>query len=462
MKWFTGFLLLSLAVLSIGLLDSSSAKAVSIYDDHYQPTSSLMVTAPLAECNDTDLTTNWSSYIVDESKWNGADLTALRTSFLSALEDEVNGSWGVSEITKPDGAKGVAIFWSQSIDARLLWHADSIEYQAASGRSIQLYCKKYSAGFGNGEPFLGVSQTIPLTQISNVAGTIKNLFVYGADLNLPSGYEGELIPDTFEPFADKLYYKITDRVGTFTPKDIDTERIIKCTIFIDDNPALEHDDAVNESMYEIPDCMSTVTHQWEAYGTYYVRLELEHAKGVRQYTHSFNVDGTTYEGVMNPEGAEEADAIDYEDCSIYGVDIINGFACVMRNFGKFLGGLIRDLFVPTITQFNNHFNQLKDYMVNKLGFLSYPFVFISTQLNAILSAISVSGEIHCTPGSTLPACVGLCAPNLLSNQSVCIRMGALEERFPQLWTTIIWFVRLAVIVALIDLMRRKYMGIVRS
>lgn len=141
----------------------------------------------------------------------------------------------------------------------------------------------------------------------------------------------------------------------------------------------------------------------------------------------------------------------------------SAFVDIFVGFSNWLGNLL----VPDDGNiFLNAFTDLNDYMHNKLGFLTYPFVFIQAQITALMTIVDSDNkdEWHCTGGgsSQYGVCSGLCAPNVLGSQGVCIRLSALEENFPTLWQTGVWFLRLAVVGVLIELMRNKYMSIVRA
>lgn len=153
------------------------------------------------------------------------------------------------------------------------------------------------------------------------------------------------------------------------------------------------------------------------------------------------------------------------------IDILNSiFNYFQNDFGTDMSSIFTSLFIPSDDNiFVQAFDNLNNYMRAKLGILLYPFDFIGTIFGSLLTTLDVldKSEWHCNNqqsggGFTNSICDGICAPNVLGNNSLCFKIGALEQAFPVLWQTMIWFLRIAVIGALIEMLRRKYMDITRN
>jgi hypothetical protein len=143
-------------------------------------------------------------------------------------------------------------------------------------------------------------------------------------------------------------------------------------------------------------------------------------------------------------------------------DFWNGIVQIFEKFIDFLS----TVFIPSEDNlFATAFTDLQTYLNTKLGFLTYPFVFVSQQFSAILSGINGNGTgdlIHCERGQAVydAICDGICAPNVFKDVPLCIRVAELERSAPTIWNIGIFVFRISVVVSLIELMRRKYMKVV--
>lgn len=143
-------------------------------------------------------------------------------------------------------------------------------------------------------------------------------------------------------------------------------------------------------------------------------------------------------------------------------EFFSGFVKVVQNLMEFFS----HLFIPGDDNlFLKTFYDLNDYMHKKLGFLTFPFDFIASIVKTLMTVVDsdVKNEWHCTNGSINPAvCSGICVPKVFGDFEFCLKFTQLEVVFPVLWKSIIFVVRFAVVVGLVELMRIKYYSIVRS
>lgn len=143
-------------------------------------------------------------------------------------------------------------------------------------------------------------------------------------------------------------------------------------------------------------------------------------------------------------------------------EFFSGFVKVVQNLMEFFS----HLFIPGDDNlFLKTFYNLNDYMHKKLGFLTFPFDFIASIVKTLMTVVDsdVKNEWHCTNGSINPAvCSGICVPKVFGDFEFCLKFTQLEVVFPVLWKSIIFVVRFAVVVGLVELMRIKYYSIVRS
>jgi len=164
------------------------------------------------------------------------------------------------------------------------------------------------------------------------------------------------------------------------------------------------------------------------------------------------VDGSTITGSTNEGDCDVSGYCEppspYEDCSIYGVDIAGAIGCHFRNFGQYLKSILIALFVPRASFMNAFVNQMQSTVVDKLGFIMYPFHFIYGLLNGLLSATD-SCVVSATsiPGADLANTFFGAHPNL----DVC----SSEHDFPELYNITTFFIRMLTVLSLIYALFRK-------
>lgn len=188
------FLLLASLVAPPGL-----AKAASTYDNSYQSTETVRSWWNHQNCDSVDLTLDWKSYLLDESKWPaGSDYSATRTSLQSALNNETDGAWGVTQFIS-EISNVVQIYWTEDPTASLNWAGSGVDAVTTSGGNnihvIDLACSQKFYGSRGPTPAIISVADAPSHKISTsptwtMFYKMRNLFVHGFDLNYPSGYEG--------------------------------------------------------------------------------------------------------------------------------------------------------------------------------------------------------------------------------------------------------------------------------
>lgn len=132
-------------------------------------------------------------------------------------------------------------------------------------------------------------------------------------------------------------------------------------------------------------------------------------------------------------------------------DFWNGTVSIFEKLLQFLGAV----FIPSDQNlFLNAFNTLNDYLQAKLGFLTFPVVFITDQFSALISIVTTESG---------PPSYGyaVCAPNIAGTE-LCIDLLALQKTFPSIWDTGVIFLRISVMVVLIELMRKKHESITKG
>lgn len=138
-------------------------------------------------------------------------------------------------------------------------------------------------------------------------------------------------------------------------------------------------------------------------------------------------------------------------------DLFKGITHLVEGFFDFL----KNIFIPSDTNFfAGFFKQMDAALHKKLGFLTFPFDFFTKSFNAFAGSLTADNmsEWHCRSNDFYKSsvCSGVCVDNLLSNNQVCLRFGALEENFPQIWNAAIPLSRLGVVLSLLFAIFAKF------
>lgn len=135
----------------------------------------------------------------------------------------------------------------------------------------------------------------------------------------------------------------------------------------------------------------------------------------------------------------------------------NAFANIFVGFSTWLGNIL----VPEDGNiFLNAFEDLDEYMRDKLGFLTYPTDFLSS-LMAKIATVAITGTgVGCANYPT--TAMGYCTwviPNLLGDDDVVIFWGVLEKYAPTLWVTSQYLTNIGLVIATVWFARDKYMEV---
>lgn len=138
-------------------------------------------------------------------------------------------------------------------------------------------------------------------------------------------------------------------------------------------------------------------------------------------------------------------------------DLFKGITHLVEGFFEFL----KNIFIPSNTNFfAGFFKSIDESLHKKLGFLTFPFDFFTKSFNAFAGSLTADNmsEWHCRSTDFYKSgiCSGVCVDNLLSNNQVCLRFGALEENFPQIWNAAIPLARLGVVLSLLFAIFAKF------
>lgn len=224
----TCVLMLVLTLLLDPLLTPSVVSANSVYDSVYHPIDHLLIATdePTQECEEVDLSTSWSSYILDETKWSTRGLTttqlqALKTSFQAALD---GGRWGVSAISTgymgspgghgPHKAYRARVFWTEDTSLGLSWTTINVRATGVGVHTTDIMLENDYGNYSSCQIILNGYSTSGSVEISTLNGWtetpaetynsyyISNLFAYTDYLNYPTNYAGEQVVTSANEWTD--------------------------------------------------------------------------------------------------------------------------------------------------------------------------------------------------------------------------------------------------------------------
>ncbi len=200
--------LLLLPTLFSGFVLNKTASAASIYDNVYSRASTLVVNNNSeSQCDNVDLSSNWASYILDDSKWiNPSDasnsysgMSQARQRFIAAVNDSQYGTVSVSQIESGGGGKQVKVVWTQQPNSYIQWETYGAIMQPYVDY-VTIFCWGVTTGQAKpiaGLPNLGQAGQSIAQPGGGVINVVKNFLIHSSDTNFsnnyPSGYAGEVI-----------------------------------------------------------------------------------------------------------------------------------------------------------------------------------------------------------------------------------------------------------------------------
>jgi len=202
---------------------------------------------------------------------------------------------------------------------------------------------------------------------------------------------------------------------------------------------------------------------------------------VKCVTALHNADLTGYTGGTDfPDPLDEgtggidappSDPCDWWDLVCVAQKIYLSVTSFFTTFPTLLGEIIGPIMAPLIesvtpgeddsTVFSDAFENLKTDMTTKLGFLAYPFTWISDFWGNIFAISWTGGQPSCaydTAGTNQwgDMCT-LVVPGWQGQAFPAIRWGQMETSFPTIWTVTTAFARFAFFIGIIEMLRRSYM-----
>lgn len=431
-----------------------------------------------------------------------ANKNAVRASFATAVANAgEGGSWGVSTSSTIEGSgyeKGYYIFWNEDSPVSVTFDSGYVIATADHRAKVTYYNGNLGGGQNcheiminyMGAGSIGVSSD---PDYQNAKGDPSLAFVSFADIKYPDGYSGVQVPDNGggkTSIKPDFTYTVNNKdlqakdynleLPTIEPDEGYTIQgysvewsLFKCGSYSDVGNVcndgellkyqiLDQNDSFNYSVADYADYhlkAQYLVQQCYRYPSYpatpdycfYVDLgeELPDYDFTSTTVHlkidGSDITGDTRDGECDESGFCEPPS-PYEDCSTYGIDIVGGLGCVIRNFGVWLTNTLKMLFIPSGQFFNEIFKDFGDFFNKKLGFIAYPITFLITFFNDVMNA---AGSPSCRiEGGTL------------FGVNTDVDLCTMQRSIPVIYNGIIIFIRSAVAFALIFALWRKYHEVV--
>ena len=457
----------------------------------------------LSACgSEEDFTLNWSEILYNTSSpnyykntWNytsnydGAQ--AKQDAFFDRFDANLaeGAGWGVAQ-SFDNGYPEIDIFVFDP-DADLTVNDG---YIAVSGSAVwthgfaynpNAYCRWQDLKYSH-----DVRYTLPTSP-----NTWKYLFIVSDNIDYPEGYEGSPVPGgvgTKTVVKPDFTYSVNNKdvqakdynltLPTITPDEGYTIEgysvewsLFKCGSYTDVGnlcndsslskyQILGQDDTFNYSVsdygdyhlqanYLVQECYRYPSYPATPDYCFYVDFGAEAELDDYDFTSTtvhLKIDGSSFsgdtkEGECDVSGFCEPPS-PYEDCSTYGLDIVGGLGCVIRNFGVWLTNTLKMLFIPTGQFFNELFSDFGDFFNEKLGFIAYPISFLIGFFTDVMNAAG-------TPTCSLEG-------GSIFGVNADVDLCTMQDKVPVIYNGIITFIRAAVAFTLIFALFRKYHEVV--
>lgn len=496
------FALLLISSLVLSSLTPLVANAASDYDSAYQQTETLTVgsNSYAGLCSDEDMTNSWGSVLLASSE--GASFSqALNTGAWAVRQWE--------QISPYQPVKQIDVFWVESGTMQIDF-TDSIgtikDTRLSGGTVHRARISNDWAGWvGSPDCEIGVwqagSTATDWTFTSSATHAqygyeLRGFLATNTTVNYPTGYEGEEIPDS-APGAKTIIkpdftYSVNNKdvqakdynqtLPTITPDEGYTIQgysvewsLFKCGSYtvvgnICNDPDLvkhqilpqgdnfnysvsDYGDYHLQAQYLVQECYRYPSYPATPDYCFYVDFGAEAELDDYDFTSTtvyLKIDGSAFsgdtkEGECDVSGFCEPPS-PYEDCSTYGLDVVGGLGCVIRNFGVWLTNTLKMLFIPTGQFFKELFDDFNSFFNEKLGFIAYPITFLIGFFTDVMNA---AGSPNCAiEGGSL---FGVNAD---------IDLCKMQNNIPQIYNGIIVLIRAAVAFTLIFALFRKYHEVV--
>lgn len=299
------------------------------------------------------------------------------------------------------------------------------------------------------------------------------LLVASDNVTYPSDYTGPQIPSSFTPKPDfyvPYLLNVDDKKVTVTPKTADTggkcwkwaSTLVKKGSSTSDN--LADWEVIDETDYLASNAPAEM--RAREYGTDYAigmlaydcdapNVKISDFYNLRlERIYPLKIDGSSYildsDDLNCENGGLCEEPSPFEDCSTFGTDLIGGLGCVMRNFGVLLRSMFMTLFVPTPGFLKDYFNDFKEFINTKFGFLIWPLTWAVDFVNAFFDGLNGTNNI--------------CSWSFgnIFNSDFKLNFCSLEQNFPTAFNTAKYLIQAFTVFALLSGLYGHYRRLIKT
>lgn len=434
---------LSSLLLPLSSVLTSTVNAASIYDD-------LIVQAPdptikRVSYYDTPNCANPNTFdSVDStiftlrnyiSSYTG---TTPQSTLIDQFENatSTNKSWSIiksteyesSSTSNTDRRERIDITWSASEDLQYIFTGEGFSREVPN---LSTPGRKYmSIRYSSDDCTFTLTESYSVAQMGSlqkptysVSGQFNYVLVNNLDIDYPDDYEGDR-PSDNSPLIyvqPNFTYNVNSNVFTATHTGDGCIRGVidpsVCSI-----PKISWGVQLDDGDWTYTTTLVGETFNYVAteYGHYnfsalYVDSGVPYAPLPTEYEYRTTVIQAYIDGFNNynadtsmcsvsPDGYKVCEEVSpYEDCMEYGIDLIGGIGCQLRNLTVAWQSMLTRLFVPIPTFFNSYYDQFGTYLNNKLGFIYSSIAAVFGILGGVVTGAATTSCTLTPPGTIFGA-----------------------------------------------------------
>lgn len=472
--------------ISSALLFAVSSANAATYNIAVTQSLKLRGNSPAGDCGaEEEWNTSWGQFMSTNTNvensykntWNYQsnydNARATQDAFAQRFQNNLatGSGWAVGHQKAGYGGGGQAIsIYLFSPDAQLSIHDGYVRVD--SGDDLQMHSFAYNPNSGCRWQDLDYESPTN-NNIINADADRPLMLIASDNITYPSDYTGPQIPSAFTPKPDfyvPYILNVDDKNITVTPKAVDTggkcwkwaATLVKKGSSTSEN--LGDWEVISETDYLTSNEPARL--KANAYGDDYAvgMLAYDCAAPAAKISDSYNlklerlyplkINGGSYvldsDNLNCDNGGVCEEPSPYEDCTSYGADLIGGFGCVMRNFGVLLRSLFITLFVPTPGFLKDYFNDFKEFINTKFGFLIWPLTWAVDFVNAFFNGVNGTNNI--------------CSWSFgnVFNSDFKLNFCSLEQNFPAAFNTARYMIQAFTVFALLSGLYGHYRRLIRT
>lgn len=469
----SALLLISSLAVSLSPIMSSQVNAASAWDSSVIRADSLILQE--GGGSTIDVTSTWVSRIATSP---GSLTTGERDAFESAY---LAGNYSVSLYKTTDGYGRLYVNYYSSTKNIIPCGGSPYAACASPASAVNGFRMEDTSTISYGQIMMYYNGSDTFVQTGTFGAMVAAVFSFGSiqpfevgfPVVYPPGYNGTPVqPETRDKIYPKILYLVAeyDFTANYVGDTIIPFNQVNQVCTLDQQPMyvtysiLASGEIINSRTLK---CDETYNFKLPGYDNYELYVVYTNATGeiigetdnyiLNASIMPFVADGSSYTGA-NDGSQGECSTIDnmqvceqvspYEDCSEFGIDLIGGFGCIIKNFQIWIKATAMQLFVPRTSYFNGFSQTFGTLVESKLGFAATAYSMLVDWINSLIFV-----EADCTPtlgGGTFFGAT--------MNYNFC----AFEQAAPTIWTPLITIARLSIAAGFVFIAYRRMLEIIRG